>query len=98
MSALETLRFEYPGDDAWAAYAAVFAPPADAIDPDMARMLVPQDEELASTLIGIMGRAEASAWIDRSIPALDAMSPAQVIATLPGGCRIVRHLVMRMPV
>lgn len=56
MSSIETLRRKYPGDPAWAHFAAVFS--ADAVNGPQgaARSLLPDDPGLAETLIGMFGR------------------------------------------
>ena len=55
MSSIETLRREYPGDPAWARFAAVFS--ADVVNglQDAARSLLPNDLGPAETLIGMFG-------------------------------------------
>lgn len=98
MSSIETLLDEYPGDEAWVNFAAVFKPDFADDRPILLRALIPDDPELADTVVGIFGEDEANAWINRPIGVLDGQSPAHILSTHPDGCRIVRHALMRMPV
>jgi uncharacterized protein (DUF2384 family) len=95
---LATLRAEHPGDAAWERYVAVLGQAVTPDDARMVRRLVPEDEGLAETLVGVFGRAEALAWMKRPNDALDGFSPRRVIALADDGIRIVRHVVMRMPI
>ena len=98
MSSIETLRREYPGEPAWAHFAAVFS--ADAMNGPQGgtQSLLPDDPRLAETLIGMFGQDGAAGWLNRPIDVLDGQSPAHILSTHPVGCRIVRHALMRTPV
>jgi len=89
IDARETLRREYPGDEAWAGFVAAFRP--EATDHRYAQASAPIPAE---TLVAILGYDAALDWVD----ALDGRSPAEVIADDPDGIRIVRHVLMRLPI
>jgi hypothetical protein len=93
IDARETLRREYPGDEAWAGFVAAFRP--EATDHRHAQASAPIPAE---TLVAILGYDAALDWVDRPIDALDGRSPAEVIADDPDGIRIVRHVLMRLPI
>lgn len=97
MSILDTLKIEYPGDEAWQRYASVFRPVVTKHEANIVHLIIPEDESLAETLVGLFGQLEAAAWVERPNDALDGLSPRQVLASVEGGDRIVRHAVMRIP-
>jgi hypothetical protein len=98
IDAHETLRREYPGDEAWASFVAAFKPASAEYRRAQASALIPADVEMAETLIAILGHDPALDWIDRPIDTLDGRSPADVMANDPDGIRIVRHVLMRLPI
>lgn len=98
MPTLDVLRDEYPGDDAWYKYAAVFRPSTIDADGKAVVQMVPQDESLAEALIGLFGPKEAAHWLRKPNDVLDGRSPNDVIMTFHDGYRIVRHAIMRIPI
>ena len=98
IDARETLRREYPGDEAWAGFVAAFRPEATNHRHAQASIPIPADTDMAETLVAILGYDAALEWVDRPIDALDGRSPAEVIADDPDGIRIVRHVLMRLPI
>lgn len=98
MAKLDVLLAEYPGDDAWAAFAAIFRPDLGGTERHALRALSPHDGDISETVAGIFGQEATAEWLEQPIPALDGQSPVGVIASRPDGYKIVRHALMRMPV
>ncbi len=98
IDARQTLRREYPGDEAWAGFVAAFKGASTGHRRAQASALIPADADMGETLVAIMGHGRALDWVDRPIDALGGRSPADVIADDPDGIRIVRHVLMRLPI
>jgi len=78
---IATLAAEYPGDHAWAQFARAY----QALDESI--------ESVATARLG----DESKRWMTSSIPALEDMSPQQVLAAGMTGQLAVRSVIMRMP-
>lgn len=54
------------------------------------------DETIDSVATARLGD-ESSRWMGTPVPALEGLSPQQVLADMPEGERAVRSLIMRLP-
>ena len=96
MSAINILRDEYPGDDAWQKFVAVFRPAWDSLqDKDSYRSSL-NDEEIAIVLAASMGE-HAPHWFNKPCGALNKRAPIDVLKNEPAGINVIRTLLMRMP-
>ncbi|MHA6769427.1 hypothetical protein [Sphingobium ummariense] len=71
----------YPGDQAWSQFA---------------RAYQALDESLDSVAAARLGDG-STRWMEAPIPALEGLSPRQVLAAKPSGELAVRTVIMRMP-
>ena len=97
MTALQTLKDEYPGDAAWQNYVATYSTEWKAVS-DQGRFVGKfGDYEIAVALSSLLGE-RSLAWFDRPIGALENLSPADVLKNDQDGKIILRSLIMRLPV
>jgi hypothetical protein len=75
------LAAKYPGDHAWTQFARAY----QALDESI--------ESVAAARLG----DESKRWMKSSIPALEGMSPQQVLAAGMTGQLAVRSVIMRIP-
>jgi uncharacterized protein (DUF2384 family) len=96
MSVINILRDEYPGDDAWKRFVAVFRPvweKSQGKEFDISRF---GDEGVAIVLRVSMGDS-ASDWFNRPCGSLGKRAPVDVMASESLGVNVIRTLLMRMP-
>lgn len=96
MSAIDVLRNEYPGDEAWAKFVTVFRPAWDLWQDKKLHSSILGDEEIAIVLTASMG-VQAVDWFSRPIGALGKKAPGDILKNEPMGLNIIRTLLMRMP-
>ena len=97
MTALQTLKDEYPGDFAWQRYVAACSTEWKTV-PDQGKFIGKfGDYEIAVVLSSLLGE-RSLAWFDRPIEALENLSPADVLKNDQDGKIILRSLIMRVPV
>jgi hypothetical protein len=97
MDAISILKNEYPGDEAWVNYLSVFADNLDAQDDKSQYLAVIPDKQLAAILAVKMGK-NATIWFSSPCPALEKRTPKDVFENEPMGGRVLRTLLMRMPI
>jgi hypothetical protein len=78
---LSVLLTEYPGDLAWRGFASAYGSTSDDI------------HSVAAAVLG----AQSAAWFKTGIPALEGLSPSEVLNANSAGESIVRTVIMRMP-
>ena len=98
MGSLQVLLDEYSGDDDWADFASYYKLRLDDKSRQAARLLLPEDEDLAETVAGMLGLENLPEWLEYRSGVLEGNLPREVIASGPDGYKIVRHAIMRMPV
>lgn len=96
MIGLEHLIAEYPGDERWNAFVESCGVGWDQYDGKTALMSKLQDEDIAVVLNHILGN-NALDWLQSQVPALNGMTPLDVLANGHKGKIVIRSLLMRMP-
>jgi hypothetical protein len=96
MSAIDILRAEYPGDEAWSRFVDVFRPAWDEARNTYSSFAELGNEEIAIVLSATLG-SEAVPWCSRPCGALGRRTPSDVLKTEAHGLVILRTLLMRMP-
>ncbi|MBJ7314382.1 antitoxin Xre/MbcA/ParS toxin-binding domain-containing protein [Rugamonas sp. CCM 8940] len=96
MSAIDVLRDEYPGDDAWQRFVEVFRPAWGLWQEKDLYTSRLGDEEVAIVLTASLG-VHAVDWFNNPCGALDTHVPIDVLRSSPSGMQIIRSLLMRMP-
>lgn len=96
MSAIDVLRNEYPGDEAWKQFVAVSRPTWDLWHDKKLHSSILGNEEIAIVLTASMGE-QAVDWFARPIGALGKRAPSDVLKNELMGINIIRTLLMRMP-
>lgn len=96
MDAIEVLRDEYPGEQAWRRFVEVFLPEWERWPDKQLAQARLVDEEIAAVLTSYLGPS-AYAWFEKPIGALAMRSPLDVLNNDADGLAIIRSLLMRMP-
>lgn len=96
MSAIDVLRNEYPGDEAWHRFVMVFRPHWVTWQDKDSYLAKFGDEEIAVVLTASMGTYSID-WFDKPCGALGKRTPADVARNEVLGNVILRTLLMRMP-
>ena len=97
MTAMQILKREYPGDDAWRNYVSAFSTGWET-NPSQTKFIGKfGDHEISVVLSGLLGE-RSLAWFDRPTGALENLSPAEVLNGAQDGRLILRSLIMRLPV
>jgi uncharacterized protein (DUF2384 family) len=96
MGAIQILRDEYPGDNAWDRFVAVFRPSWESRTDKEFYLRHLKSEDVAVVLAGDMGN-RAIEWFSSPAQALENRSPRDVLESEQFGLLILRSLLMRMP-
>lgn len=96
MIAIDVLRDEYPGDDAWRQFVSVFRQAWSLWEDKDSYSSTLGDQEIAIVLTTSMG-ALALDWFTKPCGALGKRAPIDVLKNEPYGINIIRTLLMRMP-
>jgi len=96
MNAVDTLKIEYPGNDAWEKFVSVFRPAWTQWQDKEKYLRIMHDEELAIVLTATIG-ARCTTWFVSACGALDKRSPEEVLIYEGDGINVIRTLLMRMP-
>lgn len=96
MSAIDILRTEYPGDEAWSYFVNIFRPAWTAAGHSFSSFVELGDEEVAIVLTATLG-VNAVSWFLRPCGALGRKTPSEVLNMEPQGLLALRTLLMRMP-
>lgn len=96
MSAIDILRDEYPGDDAWSRLVDVYRPNWQAAGYSFSSFAELGDDEVAIVLSATLG-SDAIPWFFRPCGALGRKTPSEVLKSEPQGLVVLRTLLMRMP-
>jgi hypothetical protein len=94
MSAIDTLRREFPGDELWHDFASAVLREVDV--PRLEAVFDGIDVETAQVIKALAGD-RAPVWYTSRVPALDGATPSQVVAEFADGPLIIRSLLMRFP-
>lgn len=97
MNSIEILKIEYPGDKAWESYLSAFA---DRLIDDgewIKHLPAIPDKQFAAILAVKLG-GDTTRWFSSPCPALEGRTPKDVFENESMGGRVLRTLLMRMPV
>lgn len=97
MNAIEILKIEYPGDEAWENYLSVFVDSWGAHDERNLCLPAISDKKFAAILAVKLGE-NATSWFSSPCSALEGRTPKDVFENEPMGGRVLRALLMRMPI
>jgi hypothetical protein len=97
MSAIAVLKNEYPGDKAWQEFVSFFRTDWEMRPDKEIYLSTIRDHELASVLSSSMGIAAVN-WYLQPVQALDNRAPNEVMENEVLGLRVLRTLLMRMPI